>query len=878
MSTTPPRFADRLLTWFCAPHLVEEVLGDLHERYALRVRQIGETRAWWRYWLDVLAYVRPEFINRKPSQYPQPTNTTMLRNYLKIAWRNLTRHKVSSFINIGGLAVGMAVALLIGLWVYDELSFNTYHEHYDRIVQVRTREYGEHGVGVSSSVQYPLITELKANYKTDFKHIVATSWDIDNVLSAGNTKISRKGLFMEPDGPDMLTLKMVYGSRMGLNDPHAILLSESTARALFGNVDPVNQLMKINNKLDVKVTGVYEDLPLNTQFNDVKFLAPFDLWIIDNPWIKEKAAADWQNHFLKIYAELAPDADFEKVLVDIKPAEMKNLASFPEEAKRTPEVFLLPMRDWHLHNYKRGTIDGGPMQMVWLISIIGAFVLLLACINFMNLSTARSEKRAREVGVRKAVGSVRSQLVSQFFSESFLVVILAFVLALLLTSVALPWFNNVAAKQMTVPWTNQWFWIASLLFISFTGFVAGSYPALYLSGFQPVNVLKGTFRVGRFASMPRKALVVLQFTVSVTLIIGTIIVFRQIQYAKNRPVGYTRDGLLMMEMKSGDFYGKHELLRSELQRTGAVAEMAESMGKVTEVWSGNSGFNWKGKKPSLDNSFGTLVVTPEYGKTVGWQFRQGRDFSRELASDSSGIVINEAAVKYMGLKQPIGEAVSWTFQDQPILNFRILGVIKDVVMESPYEPIFPTVFMIRAHGRPNWIHIRIQPAVSASEALPKIEAVFKKLIPSAPFEYKFADQEYALKFAVEERIGQLAGFFAALAIFISCLGLFGLASYVAEQRTKEIGIRKVLGASVLNLWSLLSRDFLGLVTIAFVLAATLAYYFLSGWLQRYTYRTELSWWIFAISGAGALLVTLLTVSFQAIKAALMNPVKSLRSE
>ncbi|WP_020598890.1 ABC transporter permease [Spirosoma panaciterrae] len=878
MPNHPPRFADRLLTWFCAPHLHEEVLGDLHERYALRVKRRGEVSANRRYWLDVLAYVRPEFIRRQPEQYPQPTNTTMLRNYLKIAFRNLARNKVSSAINIGGLAVGMAVAMLIGLWVYDEFSFNTYHEHYDRIAQVQSREYGEQGVGTNNSVQYPLGTELKTNYKAYFKHLVMASWNVDNVLSAGDTKVSRKGLFMEPAAPEMLTLKMIYGSRAGLNDPHSILLSESTARALFGDVDPVNQLMKINNKLDVKVTGVYEDLPLNTQFNEVKFLAPFDLWVSDNAWIKEKAMTDWQNHFLKVYAEINPNTDFETVSAAIKKAEIKNLANFPEQAKLSPEVFLLPMRDWRLHNYKRGVIDEGPMQMVWLISIIGAFVLLLACINFMNLSTARSEKRAKEVGIRKAVGSVRKQLVNQFFSESFLVVGLAFGLALLLTSVSLPSFNDVAAKQMTIPWANQWFWIASLLFICFTGFVAGSYPALYLSSFQPVKVLKGTFRVGRFASIPRKVLVVTQFTVSVTLIIGTIIVFRQIQFAKNRPVGYTRDGLLMVEMKSGDFYGKHELLRAELQRTGAVEEMAESMGKVTEVWSGNGGFNWKGKNPSLDDSFGTLVVTPEYGKTVGWQLVKGRDFSREFKADSSGIVINEAAVKYMGLKQPIGERVSWKFQDQPILNFRILGVIKDVVMESPYEPIVPTVFMIRAHGLPNWMHIKIKPNVSVSEALPKIEAVFKKIIPSAPFEYKFADQEYALKFAAEERVGKLAFVFTILAIFISCLGLFGLASFMAEQRTKELGVRKVLGATVLNLWGLLSKEFVMLVAIAFVIATPIAWYFLSNWLQKYTYRTEASWWIFAVSGAGALFITLLTVSFQSIRAALVNPVKSLRSE
>lgn len=802
----------------------------------------------------------------------------MLRNYLKIALRQLAKNRVYSFINIGGLAAGMAVAMLIGLWVYDELSFNTYHENYARIAQVRSREFGEHGVGINSSVQYPLMTELKTNYGSYFKHIVAASWDAGGVLSAGESKISRSGLYMDPEGPEMLTLQMVYGTRAGLRDPHSVMLSKSTALALFGDIDPINRAVKISNKLDVKVTGVYEDLPQNTQFNQVKFLAPFALWELDNPWIRERAMTDWQNHFMKIYVELRPDTDFEQLSEDIKNAEMKNLAGFPAEAKNKPEVFLLPMRDWHLHNFKRGQPDKGPLQMVWLISIIGAFVLLLACINFMNLSTARSEKRAKEVGIRKSMGSVRKQLINQFFSESFVVVILAFLLALWAVSLALPWFNELAAKQMSIPWADVGFWAVSLGFIVLTGMLAGGYPALYLSSFQPVKVLKGTFRVGRFASVPRKVLVIIQFTVSVTLVIGTIIVFRQIQYAKNRPAGYTREGLLMVEMKSGDFYGKHDLLKNELRSTGAVTDIAESMGKVTEVWSGNDGFEWRGKSPAANESFGTLMVSSEYGRTVGWTFVQGRDFSETLASDSSGMVINEAAMKYMGLKDPIGEPVSWKFQDRPVMHYRIIGVIRDVVMESPYEPIEPTMFMIKAHGGPNWMHIRINPNMSVSEALPRIESVFKKLIPLAPFEYKFADDDYALKFAAEERVGKLAYFFAVLAILISCLGLFGLSSFIAEQRTREIGVRKVLGASVFNVWKLLSNEFIMLVTIAFGLATPVAYYLLSHWLEKYTYRIEPSWWIFAATGLGAMAITLCTISFQSIRAALISPVVSLRAE
>jgi len=421
--------------------------------------------------------------------------------------------------------------------------------------------------------------------------------------------------------------------------------------------------------------------------------------------------------------------------------------------------------------------------------------------------------------------------------------------------------------------------LCAATFIFLTGLLAGSYPALYLSSFQPVKVLKGTFRAGRFAATPRKALVVLQFTVSVILAIATMIVYRQIRYAKDRPVGYTREGLLMVEMKSADFYGKNELLSNELKRTGVVAEMAASMGRLTEIASGNNGFNWRGADTSLLQNFGTLVVTPEYGQTIGWQFVAGRDFSKELATDSAGMVINESAAKSMGLQSPVGEDVTWKWRDAPLIQYKILGVVKDMVMESPYAPAEPTFFFLKApNGGYNYLHIKVKPNVSMSQALAKIERVFKTLIPTAPFDYTFADDEYALKFAAEERIEKLATFFAVLAIFISCLGLFGLASFVAEQRTKEIGIRKVLGASVFNLWRLLSRDFVVLVLLSCAIATPIAGWLLNKWLEQYAYRTEVSWWLLAAVAAGALAVTLLTVSFQSVKAALMNPVKSLRTE
>ncbi|GAB4017365.1 ABC transporter permease [Spirosoma migulaei] len=889
-----PRFADRLLNWFCAPHLREEVIGDLHERYALWVQNLGEAKARRRYWREVLVYVRPSIMKRqlttrRSGGFPNPTTTDMLRNYLTIAFRTLVKNKGYSFINIGGLAVGMAVAMLIGLWVYDELSFDTYHKNYNRIAQIMQNQT-EHGViKTSQTLPYPFIHELKTNYKRHFKHIVTSTHTGDYILSTTDKKLTKKGQYIGAEAPEMFTLHMLKGTWAGLQDQQSILLSASTASALFGDAEPMGKLLKINTDKDVRVTGVYEDLPQNTELHNAQFLASWDYFVATNAYMRQKK---WDNHALWIYVEIQPNTDFDKVTASIKDSELnviKHLESMKEEAATTPQMWLNPMRNWHLYSdFTNGTVSNGPIQYVWLVGLIGFFVLLLACINFMNLSTARSEERAREVGIRKAIGSLRIQLIGQFFSESFLVVFLAFVLAILMVTTALPWFNDMAAKQMSIPWKNGYFWLFNFGFVLLTGLLAGSYPALYLTSFQPVKVLKGgglaRAQMGRFSSMPRQVLVVMQFTVSITLIICTLVIYRQVQFAKNRPVGYSRDGLLMVQMQSDDFYGKTGLLRTELKNTGAVTDVAESQSPITGVWSTNDGFRWKGLSIASTEQFATLSVTPEYAQTVGWQFIAGRNFSKEFASDSSGFIINETAAKQMGFQNrsaglAIGETIRWKSQwmtDNVEKSFIVLGVVKDMVMESPFQPIKPTIFCL--FGNPNWINIRLNPAISTSDALPKIEAVFKKLIPSAPFEYKFADDEYAAKFRTEERIGKLASFFAILAIFISCLGLFGLASYMAEQRTKEIGVRKVLGASVFNLWRLLSKDFVVLVIIGFGIATPIAYYFLHNWLQKYQYRTEITWWIFAVSGTGALLITLLTVSLQSIKAALMNPVRSLRSE
>jgi len=795
----------------------------------------------------------------------------MLKNYFKIAFRNLVKQKGYSFINIAGLATGMAVAILIGLWIWDELSYDKYHENYDRIAQVWQHNVYNGNTESQTANPYRMAEEIRNNFGSDFKYVLQSSWNSTHIVSHEEKKFNKEGSYFEPQVTEMLSLRMLKGTRGGLKEPHSILLSQSTAKAFFGDADPMNQLMRIDNKQDVKVTGVYEDLPYNTFFRNMNYILPWELYLLTNEWIK-KMDNPWGSNFTQTFAQIADHADMEKISAKIKNVKFNKLKD-DGDRKYKPVVFLHPMSKWHLHSeFKNGVNAGGRIEFVWLFGIIGVFVLLLACINFMNLSTARSERRAKEVGIRKSIGSIRSQLISQFFSESLVVAFLAFLLAILLVQLILPSFNNVADKRLSLPWLSPSFWLAGICFSLLTGIIAGSYPALYLSSFQPVKVLKGTFRVGRFAAIPRKILVVLQFTVSVTLIIGTIIVFRQIQFAKDRPIGYDRSALINMFMSTPDIHKHFEAVRNELKTSGAIVEMAESGSPPTQVWNTNGGFDWKGKDPSLAVDFPNNGITHEYGKTVGWQFKEGRDFSREWATDSSAFVINEAAARFLGFKNPVGEVLVWNKKP-----FTIIGIIKDMVVESPYEPARASLFHI-SKDEDNVVLVKLNPARSSRESLATVETVFKKYSPDAPFEYKFVDEDYARKFGDEERVGKLASFFAALAIFISCLGIFGLASFVAEQRAKEIGVRKVMGASVFTLWKMLSMDFVSLVVISLGVAIPASGYFMNSWLLKYNYRTEISWWIFVGAGTGALMITLATVSYQAIRAAMANPVNSLRTE
>jgi putative ABC transport system permease protein len=784
----------------------------------------------------------------------------MFKNYFKTAWRNLVKNKMHSFINIAGLSVGMAVAILIGLWIWDEVSFNSSFANHKKLAQVMVTQTLNNESGTDESCAIPPAAALRANYAADIKYVSLVSGEENHLLAVGEKKLSVAGKWVEPDFPEMFTLKMLEGNRNALQDPSSIVLSQSMAKAFFGDKNALNQVLKIDNKLEMKVAGVYEDLPRNTEFYPVKFLLP---WSNKNNWAAKQT--NWGNHCALIYVQLTANADFNNTI-----ARIKNLPT-PHINEWKEELVLQPADKMHLYTeFKNGKATGGRIQFVWLFGIIGVFVLLLACINFMNLSTARSEKRAKEVGIRKTMGSLRGQLIGQFLSESLLVVFIAFIFSLLMVQLSLPFFNTLADKQMSVPWSNSLFWILALGFALFTGIVSGSYPAFYLSAFDPIKVLKGVFRTGRFASLPRKVLVVTQFTVSITLIVGTIIVFRQIQYAKDRPVGYAREGLITIPLNL-NAWDHRDAFRNDLLQTGSVANMAVSS-QAASNFNNNNSLDWSGRDANLIVFFRDVNVTHEFGKTVGWTIAQGRDFSRDFASDSTAAILSESAVKAMGLKNPIGQIVRYNGEK----NFTVVGIVKDMVTQSPYDPMQPSVFF--CSGWMSVVTIRMKAGTPVNEALAKIAAVFKKYGADTPFEYKFVDDVYARKFSNEVRIGNLASVFAILAIFISCLGLFGLASFVAEQRTKEIGVRKVLGATVFILWKMLSKDFALLILASCAIAIPLAWYFLNQWLQNYTYHTQISWWIFAATIAGALAITILTVSFQAIKAAIANPIKSLRSE
>lgn len=798
----------------------------------------------------------------------------MFKNYIKIAWRSLLQKKGHSILNIGGLSVGMSASLLIGMWVYSELNFNKEFENYNTIAQVMQSQ--TFGAEISTGTNQPmqLAPVLRDTYGDHFKHVVTSSFINNSLLTVGETKISRAGNFMEPEITEMLSLNMLQGRRDALKDPSSMILSKSTANALFGNMDPMGQLVKIGTSMEAQVAGVYEDLGENTDFKNLTFIAP---WQLLKTTANFEERVGWGNNWFQTFVQLNNTTDLDAVSTLIKDVKYDNIKNGDNAGsiKTKPVIHLHSMEKWHLYSkFENGVNTGGAIQRLWLFGIIGIFILLLASINFMNLSTAKSVKRAKEVGIRKTIGSLQKQLISQFLIESLVLVSLAFIVSIILTLLSQSFFNDLTGKSMGIPWNNPLFWVVCLFFVLFIVLISGSYPAFYLSSFKPVKVLKGTFNSGQGVSRLRKVLVVFQFTISIVLIIGTITVFSQIQYAKERPVGYSKEQLLNVPINTSEVIKHFDALRNELLLSKDIKEVAASDILVTGTYTTNGGFDWKGKDPNMSEEFNTLRATDGYGEMIEWELKEGRNFSREFKSDSLAFIVNETAVKYMGLENPVGEFVKWGDNG----SFKIIGVIKDMVTQSPYDQVRPMIFTLHYGRFLSFVNIKISKEGKTSAALAHIEDVFKKHDPESLFSYTFLDDQYARNFINEERMAKLASFFALLAIFISCLGIFGLSAFVAEQRTKEIGLRKVLGASVLGLWKMLSKDFVGLVIISCCIAIPIGYHYMNEWIQNYTYRIEISWWIFVVAVIGALMITLVTVSFQAIKAAIANPVRSLRSE
>ena len=801
----------------------------------------------------------------------------MLLTYLKTAWRGIVLNKVYSGLNIFGLAIGMAVALLIGLWVYDQCNYDRFMPGYEQAYQVKYNHRNAGEIQTQVDVAIPLANALK----NDVPEIACTALAYGpdqygpqtTALRVGDKTISPRGMIADSNFLKILQFPIVAGNAdKALNDPFDIVITESVAKTLFGNTDPTGIIGKtifIANWWTPRVTAVLKDLPANSTLQ-FAYITPWSQFA-GMGWV-HTSVTNWNLPLYKLYVSLKPNVSYAQVAPKISGLIQKYAPG--TYAATHQQVIMQPVKDWHLYSeYKNGIAVGGPIDYVWLFAIIGVLVLAIACINFMNLSTARSAKRAKEVGIRKVVGSSRRALIVQFLAESVIFCAIAFILCLLIVQAVLPSFNTLARTRVTIPYNHGLFWLGMLSYILLTGLLAGSRPAFYLSSFRPVKVLKGNMTSGRGATQSRRVLVVLQFTCSIALITATIVIYQQIEHARNRPRGYDPNRLVMSEANNAPL----RALKQEMLATGVVTSVTQSLSPVTDVYGRNNIDTWSGQ---LGNE--PLMVAmnalgdSDYFKTVGISFVAGSNFKGSPGADTTTVILNETAVRRMGLKQPLNQTVTWS-QSWAGTRLKIIGVVHDAVTDAPFAAAEPTMYVYE----PGWsftVMYRLAPNVGTQEALERIRPIFNKYRPDHPFTFRFADDNFAAKFGQEKLVGELAGIFAALAIFISCLGLFGLAAYMAEQRTKEIGIRKVLGASLSQIVLLISQDFIVLVVISCVIASPLAFYFLQHWLNGYYYRVELGPGVFIASAVMAIVITIVTICFQTLRAAVKNPVESLRTE
>ena len=788
----------------------------------------------------------------------------MIKNYFKIAFRNLSRNKGFSTINILGLAIGMASSILILLWIQNEMSHERFHKKIDRIYVMNNRDHFNGKFWAWNTTPKILGPTLKADYP-DVEDAVRIN-QCNFLFTVGDKHLNVQGSFTDPGFLTTFSFPLLKGNaQTALKENYHIVITKKLAKSLFDNEEAMGKTILIDSNANFVVSGVLKDLPNNTAF-DFQYLMPWSYMKTigqDDAW--------WGNNSIKTFILLKPGVSqsaFDAKIRDITINHTK------DGDKSTTQVFTQPLKNtWLYSKSEDGKYVGGRIERVKTFGIIAAFILLIACINFMNLSTARSEKRAKEVGIRKVVGAQKSSLIGQFIGESIFVAFLAGIIAILIVELVLPSFNQLVQKDLFLDFGNPVLWMYTIGFIIFTGFIAGSYPAFFLSSFQPVKVLKGAFKSDKNAITPRKILVVLQFTFAIALIICTIIVQHQIKFAEERDSGYEKEKLVYVPIE-GDIDKHYDMIKNQLLNKGAAIAVTKSMSPISTRYSDGWGWEWKGStEADKKTDFVRMASDADFIKTMGAKLIAGRDIDiKNFPTDSTAMLLNETAVEAMHFKDPVGQIVKADGK-----NWTVVGVIKDFIYESPYEKINPLAVM----GPASWfstIHFKLNPANRTERNLQLSKDVFKEYNPQYPFNYKFIDEEYAKKFGEEKRIGTLAALFAGLTIFISCLGLFGLATYMAENRIKEIGVRKVLGASVTSITTLLSKDFLKLVIISFLIAAPVAWWAMNSWLQSYTYRINIQLWVFVLAGILSLVIAIITVSYQAIKAATANPVKSLRSE
>jgi len=789
-------------------------------------------------------------------------NRGKLNSYFKSSVRNLLRNKSFSLINISGLAIGIASAILLFLWISVQFDMDQFHQNKDRVYKLYNRAKINGEVQSWASTPMVMASSLKENYPIT-EEVVRLNWVGAFVLSAGDKHLQSQGFLADPGFFKLFSFPFEEGNpQQALTDKHGIVLTETMAHHLFGDADAMGRMVGVDSNA-FTVTGILKDLPNNTQFQ-------FDYLV---PWSYTKEVGwenlSWSNNSISTYVLVKPgvtEAAANKAFKDIIHRHAPEINT---------EIFVHPMAKWWLWSrFENGKIAGGGIDDVILFGLIAGLLLLVACINYMNLSTARSMKRAKEVGIRKVAGAGKASLVQQFMLESVLLSLIAGLAALVIAAEALPFFNRLTGARLSIPYQDGRFWLLFLLVILMTGLIAGSYPSFYLAAYKPLHVLKGSFKSVRSLFNPRKVLVVVQFSFAIIFIICTIVIYRQIDFGRKREMGFTQDHLLYLYNK-GDIQKNFPAIQQELLASGAASLVARTNSPITDIWSWENSYQWPGKAADDKSAFARFSTDGNFTSILNIPLVAGRDIDvSRYPSDTMALVLNEAAVKLTGIQHPVGQTLK--SEDG---TWHVVGVVKDFNPGRPYDPIRPTV--IQGPGHSSWfgtVTIKLNPAVPVTASLEKINTLFRKYNPDYPFQYYFVSDAYAEKFKGLQHFGNFAGLFAGLTIFISCLGIFALAAYMAENRIKEIGVRKILGASVAAITTLLSKDFLRPVLVSFLIAAPIAGWLMNNWLGQFAYRTNISWWIFAVSGIAATLIAWITVSYHSVRAALTNPVKSLRSE